>query len=109
MMTERIREFKVDEVQEVLKLTRNIYKAYKQAPFELKRHYLSLFWEHFKVEGKKITKAVPTRIFEALREDYKASVQLQKPVRLEQACVERGDCHPSDKPSEVQIAYDWGG
>jgi len=30
----------IDLIQELLKLTRNVYQAYKAAPYELKRHYL---------------------------------------------------------------------
>lgn len=40
----------IDVAQEVLSLTKDIYKAYKQAPFNLKRQYLALFWEKFEAK-----------------------------------------------------------
>lgn len=69
----RIRGIKVDEIQEVLKLTRNISKAYREAPDRLKKHYLSLFWDRFEVRDRKIVNAVPTKIFAALQKDLVVS------------------------------------
>lgn len=109
---ERIREMKVDEVQEVLLLTMDAYQAYKKAKDPLKRQYLSLFWEKFVVDEREIVEAVPTRLFKALQDDYKASVKAHRPVLRERAYVQRGDHHPIRQPSvtsEVQTASRWGG
>jgi site-specific DNA recombinase len=60
------RTYDIDLIQEVLKLTRNIYQAYKAAPYELKRHYLELFWEKFIVQDRKIIEAIPAKLFQVL-------------------------------------------
>jgi hypothetical protein len=62
------RDFDIEVIQEVLRLTHDIYKAYKTAPYEQKRHYLGLFWEKFLVQDKEIVKAVPTKLIQALQE-----------------------------------------
>lgn len=56
----------LDVVQNVLCLIRNIGKAYKKASPELKRQYLNLFWEQFRVQDKKIVIAQKTPIVIAL-------------------------------------------
>lgn len=84
---ERIRDIKVDEVQEVLKLTRNIYKAFKEASDFLKKQYLGLFWERFEIKDSKIVNSVPTRLFKAIQDDLEASQITHKPVLLERASV----------------------
>ena len=66
---ENQRELDIDLIQEILKLTRNIYQAYKTAPPELKRQYLGLFWDKFLVQDKKIIKAIPTELIQALQQD----------------------------------------
>ncbi|MBN1227673.1 MAG: recombinase family protein [Deltaproteobacteria bacterium] len=63
---EEQREHHIDVIENVLKLTKNIYKAYKEAPNELKRHYIGLFWEKFMVENRKIVKGVPTPLIQSL-------------------------------------------
>lgn len=60
------REVDVDVVQEVLLLTNDIYGAYSKASFELKRQYLSFFWERFEVLNGVILTAVPAPLFEQL-------------------------------------------
>jgi DNA invertase Pin-like site-specific DNA recombinase/uncharacterized Zn finger protein (UPF0148 family) len=60
------KEHDISVVQEVIKLSHNIYKAYKTAPYELKRQYLGLFWDKFLVQDKKIVEAVPTKIIRSL-------------------------------------------
>jgi len=67
--------FDIEVIEEVLKLTRNIYKAYKTAPYELKRQYLSLFWEKFLVQDKKIIKAIPTALVQALIKERKVIIR----------------------------------
>lgn len=62
------REVDIDVVQEVLLLTRDIYGAYTRASFDLKRQYLSFFWERFEVAEGVILTAVPAPLFEQLLE-----------------------------------------
>jgi site-specific DNA recombinase len=69
------REYDVDVIQEVVKLTRNIYKTYQTAPYELKRQYLGLFWEKFLVQDKRIVKAVPTKLITALLKEQKVIIE----------------------------------
>lgn len=69
------REYDVDVIQEVVKLTRNIYKTYQTAPYELRRQYLGLFWEKFLVQDKKIIKAVPTKLIKTLLEERKVIIE----------------------------------
>ena len=69
------RELDIDVVQEILKLTRNIYKAYKTAPIELKRQYLGLFWDKFLVQDKQIKQAVPTDLINNLRKEKQVIIK----------------------------------
>ncbi len=69
------REYDVDVIQEVVKLTRNIYKTYQTAPYELKRQYLGLFWERFLVQDKRIIKAVPTKLITALLKEKQVIIE----------------------------------
>lgn len=62
------RDYDISVIEEVLKLSRNIYKAYIQAPFELKRQYLSIFWEKFLVQDRMIVEAMPTFLMKELIE-----------------------------------------
>ncbi|MBU1165233.1 recombinase family protein [Patescibacteria group bacterium] len=109
---EKVREIRINEVQEVLKLGRNIFKAYKEAHPLLKKHYLGLFWERFDIKNSEIVKAIPSRIFKAIQDDFKASQIAHKPVFVRRASVLRGDCHPIQStlnPVGVQIRSEWGG
>jgi site-specific DNA recombinase len=65
------KEFDIDVITEVIKLSRDIYKVYKTVPYELKRGYLGLFWEKFLVQDKKIVAAVPTKLIAALQQGQK--------------------------------------
>jgi len=65
------KEFDVDVITEVVKLSRDIYKAYKTAPYELKRQYLGLFWEKFLVQDKKIVRAIPTKLISVLQREQR--------------------------------------
>jgi len=60
------RELNVDVAQEILLFTRDIYKAYKKASHDLKRHFLIFFWDHFEVVNGLIIKSVSAPIFDAL-------------------------------------------
>lgn len=109
---EKVRELKINEVQEVLKLCRDIHKAYTEAHPILKKHYLGLFWERFEVKNSEIVKAVPSRIFKAIQDDLIDSQIAHKPVLVRRASVLRGDCHPIQptfEPAKVQIRTEWGG
>lgn len=59
-------ELDIDIAQEILLLTQDIYKAYKQASFNLKRQYLAFFWERFEVADGVILNSVPTPLFQQL-------------------------------------------
>lgn len=63
---EEQRELDFDVVQEVLLLTRDIYRAYTKASFDLKRQYLGFFWERFEVADGIILKAVSSPLFKQL-------------------------------------------
>ncbi|MFC1663419.1 recombinase family protein [Patescibacteria group bacterium] len=102
---DRVRELKINLISEVLKLTRDIYSAYKNAPTELKRKYLNLFWERFDIGDRKIFKATPSKLFEAVRKDYKASIKTQIPTQYEP----RISHQPNRISSKVQTRSDWGG
>lgn len=66
MVLEGQKELDVDVAQEVLLLTRDIHKAYRKASFNLKRQYLSLFWERFEVKDGIILKSSPSPLFSEL-------------------------------------------
>lgn len=53
-------------IEEVIGLTRNIYRSYMEAPDFIKRHYLRIFFERFYVRDQKIVKIVANPIFEEL-------------------------------------------
>ena len=61
----------MDTVREALSLSKNIYRAYKKAPYEIKRLYLSFFWDRFLIKDKKIIKAVPTDFIKYLHKEKK--------------------------------------
>lgn len=63
---ERARNLKTDVIQEILLLIRDIGKAYDKAPYELKRLYLGLFWDEFRVAHKRIVEAKKSRVVLAL-------------------------------------------
>lgn len=61
------RNLDISLLEEVLALTRNIYKTYKEAPPYLKKHYLRFFFEAIYIKDKKISKVVETPVFATLR------------------------------------------
>jgi DNA invertase Pin-like site-specific DNA recombinase len=65
------RDLHIDVIAEVIKLSRNIYEAYKTAPYELKRQYLGLFWERFLVRDKEMVEAIPAKLITALQKEQK--------------------------------------
>lgn len=77
------RELNVDIAQEVLLLTRDIYKAYTKASKKLKRQYLTLFWDHFEVLDGVILTSTPAPFFAALLE-LEAAIYKQPTVTIPQ-------------------------
>lgn len=72
-------EVDIDTARGVLMLSKNIYKAYKKAPYEIKRLYLGFFWDKFLVRNRKIVKAKPTELIEVLLRNKKIfAKKLQK-------------------------------
>ncbi len=63
---ERGKNIKVDVIQQVLALIRNIGASYEKASPELKRLYLGLFWERFEAQSKEITLSVKSPIVQAI-------------------------------------------
>lgn len=59
---------KVDVIQQVLALARDIGASYSNAKPELKQLYLGLFWHHFEAKERKICAAVKSPIVMALEE-----------------------------------------
>ncbi len=81
---ERTRNIKVDVIQDVLALIRNVGEAYKKAPTDLKRVYLSLFWERFELADRLIANAKPTKIIRALVDTGALCInKRQKPIPIE--------------------------
>lgn len=62
------RNLDVDKVEEVLALTRNIYQTYRDAPKDLKRHYLRYFFEKIVAEDGKIVEVTPNPVFRELKD-----------------------------------------
>lgn len=60
------REIDIETVRKVLLLSRNIYQGYITSPYEIKRLYLSFFWDGFYVRNKRIVQANPTMLIKAL-------------------------------------------
>jgi len=82
---DRSKNVQIDVIQELLALIREIGIAYSDAPIELRRVYLSLFWERFEVSNRKIVNAEPTKIVKALVSTGSICLnKRQKPVPIEQ-------------------------
>jgi site-specific DNA recombinase len=82
------KNIKVDIIQQVLGLVRNIGEAYKKAPFELKRVYLGLFWTKFEVSKLDVVSAIPSPIIEALMTAGTICLdKRQKPLDMQEAYV----------------------
>lgn len=58
----------IDVVSEIMNMASNIYETYKQSNFDAKRLYLGIFFETFKIGGRKIIEAKPTPLFASLIE-----------------------------------------
>jgi DNA invertase Pin-like site-specific DNA recombinase len=68
---EKKHDVDIDTIREALILTKNIYKAYKKAPYEIKRLYLAFFWDKIWVRDKKVVRVQPTKLIDALVENKK--------------------------------------
>jgi DNA invertase Pin-like site-specific DNA recombinase len=64
------RECDSEVIREVLRLSKDVYEAYKEAPAALKRHYLGLFWAQFLVQDREIVDAVPSRLIGLLQQQH---------------------------------------
>lgn len=83
---ERQRNIKVDVIQDILALARNISEAYHKAPTELKRVYLSLFWDRFELSERHVANAVPAKIIRALiATGAICTNKRQKPISMDTA------------------------
>ena len=82
--TERSKNFKMDTIQQVLALIRNIGQAYEDAKPTLKQLYIGLFWHHFEVEDRKIVNAIKSPIVLALEAAGSMTIrELKKPIPSE--------------------------
>jgi septation ring formation regulator EzrA len=95
---ERSRNLKIDVIQDILALMRDIGGAYRKASPELKRLYLGLFWQEFKAADRNLTEATKAPIVQALEA---VGAITQKPAQLEQAFADLPT--PSPLGEEVQI------
>lgn len=68
---ERERGVDIKIVEEILELARNIHANYVRVPHELKRRYISLFFERLAVKDKKIAQVVYRPLFASLIEQQK--------------------------------------
>lgn len=55
-------------IEEVLNMTRNIYKTYLDAPDFIKQYYLRFFFERIEIKNTKVVKFIPTPTFKVLLE-----------------------------------------
>jgi len=53
-------------IEEMVSLTKGIFRTYKSSPDPLKKQFLRLFYETIVIDNKAITKAQPTPIYDAL-------------------------------------------
>ena len=60
------RDTNIDLFESFLRLARNLTKAYTDSKPSVKMAYLSIFWEHFEIKDRRISKAVPSQIVSAL-------------------------------------------
>lgn len=60
----------VSIIEEVLAFTTNIYSAYQEAPYLLKKKYLRFFYRKIFVEKRAIVRVEPTPVFKSLRENH---------------------------------------
>ena len=56
----------LEAVERLVDLAENIGNAYKQARFELKRHYLNIFFSKFLVNEGRVVEAIPSQLLQPL-------------------------------------------
>ncbi len=62
----RARNIKIEVIQKILGLIRDLGATYKNSRPELKRLYLGLFWSKFEVAGREVTVATPSELVQLL-------------------------------------------
>lgn len=72
------KEVKMDIAEEILLLTRDIYKSYTQASPKLQKSYLGFFWDRFEVSDGLIIKSYPSKIFAELLKLKQANQDARK-------------------------------
>jgi len=82
----------VRELEEIMEFSKDIYKTYKKASFEVKRMFLGFFWDKFILKDKKIIKAIPTPLFSLLQ-------QLQSEMNKKSMTISKTQKTPSKEPS----------
>jgi len=65
----------IDTIREALMLSKNIYKAYKKAPYQIKRLYLSFFWDGLYAKDKEIVRVKPTGLVDELIKQRKIIIK----------------------------------
>jgi len=65
----------VDTAREVLIFSKDAYKAYKLAPYEIKRLFLAFFWNKIWVRDKKIVRVESTELINALLKERKIIIR----------------------------------
>lgn len=74
------RQENVEVMERLMALSSDVGKAYQDAPPQLKKNYLSTFWERIDVENRKIENAVPTKFYKSLFPDYNENLVAEKPI-----------------------------
>jgi site-specific DNA recombinase len=67
-----------DILEEILRFSQNVYTAYMKAPYYIKRHYLSFFWDKFEVVDGVIIKSYPSLLFRQLLDIQAAYIKALK-------------------------------
>jgi len=65
----------IDTARQVLLFSRDAYKAYEEAPDEIKRLFLAFVWDRIWVRDKKIVRLQPTRLIDALLKEKKIIIR----------------------------------
>jgi hypothetical protein len=68
------KDINVGDFEELAKFAKDIYQIYKNGQYETKRLMLGFFWEKFIMEGNRIIEAIPTPLFQVLKEMQKPPV-----------------------------------
>lgn len=65
----------INTARQVLLFSRDAYKAYEEAPDEIKRLFLAFVWNRIWVKDKKIVRLQPTRLIDALLKEKKIIIR----------------------------------